>query len=435
MPHMRWWAAIAATLVCGYGLFGRAFAYIGLPSLKLFIGDVVLAAFIVVCAAAIISPWLHGLIHSTAFSGAFWALLCFLFYGLVELARGILLEYPPLTAMQNLVFNIYPLYLFIGLWASSAYPEMLGKIVRGMIWASCTYGVIYFLFQSQLSGVVLPGTDVPLFGSPGGGLIFLGLSYLGQDLRRWYLPLAYSAFLVLAGQIRAEWLSLAAALVVQSILTGIVKRMLWSAASIVTLLVVGFWTDFDVPSPAGRGGSVSSHELVARALSAFDRDAARDFSSNVDFYAGTVSWRENWWGAIWDSVHADTQTALLGRGYGFPLHELVPYLRTVEVRTPHNIFFFALGYTGWIGVALFYGFQVMLGITLYRTWAATGQPFGVVLWVYTLILSLFGNVFETPSGAIPYYLMVGMAAADLFRLSKPASHPDSISVQLATVHR
>jgi hypothetical protein len=435
MPHMRWWAAIAAVLVCGYGLFGRAFAYIGLPSAKLFIGDVVLGAFIVVCAAAVIRPWLYGLIYSTAFSGLFWALLCFLCYGLLELVRGVSLEYSTLTAMQNLVFNMYPLYFFVGLWASWTYPQMLGKIVRGMIWASCTYGVIYFLFQSQLSGVVLPGTDVPLFGSPGGGLIFLGLSYLGQNLRRWYLPLAYSAFLVLAGQIRAEWLSLAAALVVQSILTGKVKRLLWSAASIVTLLAVGFWTDFNVSSPAGRGGSVSSHELVARALSAIDRDAARDFSSNVDFYAGTVSWRENWWSAIWDSVHADTETGLLGRGYGFPLHELVPYLRTADIRTPHNIFFFALGYTGWIGVALFYGFQVMLGITLYRTWAATGQPFGVVLWVYTLIISLFGNVFETPSGAIPYYLMVGMAAADLSRLSKPVPYPNPVIAQLATVRR
>jgi hypothetical protein len=431
---MRLWAIVAAILVCGYGLFGRAFGYIGLPSLKMFIGDAVLAVFMIVCTGAITRPWLNGLIRPTRFSGLFWALLFFLFYGVLELARGISFEYSPLTAIQNLVFNVYPLYFFIGLCASRAYPDLLGQIVRGMIWVSCSYGIIFFLFQTQLSAVVLPGTDVPMFGTPGGGMIFLGLSYLGQNLRRWSVPLVFSAFLVLAGQVRAEWLSLAAALVVQSILTGKFKRFFWSAASLMALLAVGFWLDFDIQSPAGRGGSVSSRELVARALSVVDKDAARDLSRNAGFYAGTVSWRQNWWSAIWSSVHADNETALLGHGYGFPLHDLVPYLRNVEIRTPHNIFFYALGYTGWIGVVAFFGFQAMLGLTLYRTWAATGQPFGVVLWLYTLIISLFGNVFETPSGAIPYYLMVGMAAGGLSDLEK-THHADHVRTQLALVAR
>jgi O-antigen ligase len=97
---------------------------------------------------------------------------------------------------------------------------------------------------------------------------------------------------------------------------------------------------------------------------------------------------------------------------------LEPYLRHVEdLRTPHNVFYFALGYTGWIGVALFFGFQAALAVTLWRAWRASGQPFGIVLWMMAIIGGLVGNAFETPFGAIPFYLLTGMAAAELVKRS------------------
>ena len=62
---MRLWVRFAAILVCGYGLFGRTFAYVGIPPAKLFIGDIALALFIVFCTGSIIRPWWDGLVSSS----------------------------------------------------------------------------------------------------------------------------------------------------------------------------------------------------------------------------------------------------------------------------------------------------------------------------------------------------------------------------------
>jgi hypothetical protein len=106
----------------------------------------------------------------------------------------------------------------------------------------------------------------------------------------------------------------------------------------------------------------------------------------------------------------------LGHGYGFPLHELVPYLRSEEdLRTPHSVFYFCLGYTGWIGVIAFFGLQAMIGVLLFRSWQVGRQAFGLSLWMGSIVSSLFENTFESPFGAIPQYLMFGMAAAEAVR--------------------
>jgi hypothetical protein len=45
---------------------------------------------------------------------------------------------------------------------------------------------------------------------------------------------------------------------------------------------------------------------------------------------------------------------------------------------------------------------------LWRAYRLTGQAFGLAIWVVTLIEAFFGNVMETPAGAIPLYLTIGM---------------------------
>jgi hypothetical protein len=66
-------------------------------------------------------------------------------------------------------------------------------------------------------------------------------------------------------------------------------------------------------------------------------------------------------------------------------------------------------------VVIFFGFQAVVGLTMYRAWAATGQPFGLVFWLGGMLGAMFGDFFEAPQGAIPYYLTIGMVAADLVR--------------------
>lgn len=93
------------------------------------------------------------------------------------------------------------------------------------------------------------------------------------------------------------------------------------------------------------------------------------------------------------------------------------------LRTPHNIFFYALGYGGWIGVALFFLLQVSLARLLLRAYRVTGQPFGLVFWAMSLSLAFFGNFFETPFGAIPFYLLTGLAIAPVLLGRREADAP------------
>jgi hypothetical protein len=90
-------------------------------------------------------------------------------------------------------------------------------------------------------------------------------------------------------------------------------------------------------------------------------------------------------------------------------------LRHRDIRTPHNVFFYALAYGGWTGVLVFFGFHFALGALQWRVFRLTGQPFGFLAWLLILLAALFGNVYETPFGAVPAYLIAGMAAAPIIQ--------------------
>jgi hypothetical protein len=132
-------------------------------------------------------------------------------------------------------------------------------------------------------------------------------------------------------------------------------------------------------------------------------------SANVGFYNGTITWRETWWRAIWANSQENYTNLLIGPGYGFLLKNLVNYLKAFgDIRTPHNIFYYALGYSGWIGVIIFFSLQGACGVLVWRAYKLTGQSFGVAIWASSLFTAFFGNAFETPSGAIPSYLTLGL---------------------------
>ena len=82
-------------------------------------------------------------------------------------------------------------------------------------------------------------------------------------------------------------------------------------------------------------------------------------------FSGTARWRSVWWDGIWRSVHETERTTLFGHGYGYPLHELGEAVDE-DVRTPHNFFYFALGYGGWIGVLVLVLLQLVLVWQLLR---------------------------------------------------------------------
>jgi hypothetical protein len=256
------------------------------------------------------------------------------------------------------------------------------------------------------------GVAVPIFGQPWGSpIVLLGLISLNLDSRN-LVPMVLNAAVLLGMQVRAEWVAFLVGLVVFCVVTKRFDKMLASGILLGLFLILGLATDVRIPGAVSRGGSISTRDIVGRALAPIDKDLAAEFTPYARWNASTFEWRTNWWKAIWRDNSKDVETAVLGEGYGYPLVDLVDYLRgRTYLRTPHNVFFFALGYGGWLMVGLFALLQFSIFRLLVAAWRMTANPFGLVFWAAVMAWSLFGDSFETPYGAIPFFVLVGACVA------------------------
>lgn len=409
---------VAATL--GYLVFGRTFAYLGIPSMNLFLGEVLLVLLVLAPATrAVYLASLRALVQPGRWHLLAIAVLLLLGYGVAQAGRGHVVGLNSLDALKNLPYNYYPLFLFAGLWVAAVFPGALSRTALWLGWVNGLYGVAYVLVLSRL-GWLLPGqVDVPLFGiGNASGLAIIGL--LAFHLHRRYTPLlvVLNGFVMLGGQQRSEWVGFALGLLVWCLLTRRLKAFAQAAGGTLGLLTVVSVLGLSIPGAAGRGGEISLGGVFGRIVAPLNPELAARFVPDSDIYAGTVSWRTTWWSAIWEQAHSSPVVALLGNGYGFELRQLAPYVPE-ETRTPHNVFFYALGYTGWVGVLLTVILWAVLGRLLWQVHRRTGQPYGIALALFALGLGMFGNWFETPFGALPTYVLLGMCLAPLLRREGP----------------
>jgi len=391
----------------------RSFAHFGIPAANLFIGEMAIAAVLLAHPRAVLGQWIAAPWQPSALSEFSLAFAGFLAYGWFEVIRGLGMGHAPLLTLQGFAFHYYPICFFVGLWLGSADPELLRKVIRLVAWSNGIYGLLFIAVLNRIP-VAVPGTaDVPLFGQPAGSAIaVLGLICVEPKLSRVWHLLLINLLVMLGLQVRAEFLGFFLGVLVWSLLTRRFDRVLAGFAVVAALLAVGLIADFRMPAPGTRGGQISTRDIIGRVVAPADPELAAEYAENAKSLAGTATWRLNWWQKIWDDVHRDTGTAILGEGYGFPLADLVGY-RERDLRTPHSVFFYALGYGGWLGVLAFFTLQAALGRGLWHAWRISGLTFGPVLWVTFCSGACFGNAFETPFGAIPFYLLTGLAAAPL----------------------
>lgn len=439
------WPRIACVLILGYLGLSRAFAYLGVPAWNLFVSEIVLAFLLLFGPKINRRPWMRVMRKLPTLRHFLTCYGLFLMYGIFQVFHGVSAGYPPLTALRDLAFNYYPIYFFLGLWAGLMRPDLLPRLIRGFAWFNGIYGVLFVLYLNRLEWYapgVSPGVaSVPIFGQPIYSFVaLLGLLVYEKNIsRNWYL-LLLNGFVMLGMQIRGEWLAFAIGAVTWSVLTRQGKRVLQAGAVVAFLLALMYITDFRLPSPHGRAEvDISAAQLIDRALAPFRVDlgdeTAAEGLGGVDLAEANVAFRTVWWMAIWDSVHSSFKTAVLGLGYGFPLGDLVPYLEGSSIRTPHNEFFFALGYTGWIGVVLFALFQIEIFRLLWNAYRVDGRPFGIVFWVSMMMYGMFSAMVETPFGAIPFYLIAGWSAAPAVFVRREIALPDSAKLSRVRIRR
>jgi hypothetical protein len=340
-------------------------------------------------------------------------------YGVWQVGRGVLDGSPLVHTLKFFVFNYYTLYLFMGLWIGLHVPDFLPKLIRGLAWVNGIYGLIYIIVLRHVEAY-MPGSDpgfhVPLFSAPAGQVVvILGLLCLERDLRKVWFVLLLNITITLVWQVRSEWAGLALGIVTWGLLTGRLGRVL--AIGLAGLAVLGM-IELAGIRLIGRNSEVSLSETVARAIAPIDLELAKQLSPYAALHAGTAEWRQQWWDGIWLSVHSTPMLEAFGHGYGFPLITVAPkeaQKNNENDRTPHSIFFYALGYTGWVGVVVFVVLQITIVRLLWRSYRLTGQPVGLAWWAMGMARAMFEEGLETPFKAIPFYLLLGVCMVPALR--------------------
>lgn len=408
-------ARVAVFLVYGFSFFGKPFSYIALP----------LGLILILDPRPLLKPMYAALTRPDPLSSFCWSLLLSFMYGICGVIYGFLAGYDLVTALQILTFTMYPSYLFLGIWGGSYAPNFLRRYIRFFAWfgAICT-PVNFILMNKPIS---LPGLGDETTLSIGTGIgILLGIFAFERNLYRYWFPIAAFSFWLIANQVRADWLGFGLALIIWAAATRQMSRVLGMVGALVFLLVVGFVADIHLPAVPGRGGELSSRDTVARAIASVAPDLALEYSPDARGFVGTVGWRTSWWKAIREAVSEKPETIIFGLGYAYPIKALVPgQLKYSDLRSPHNIFYFVLSYSGMLGVTLFFWLQISVLLLLWRTYTATGQIFGLAFYVMTLVGAFFGNFLETPQGAIPMYLMTGFCIAPLLRQRYLSERPST----------
>ena len=261
--------------------------------------------------------------------GSAWAILVSLVYGFGELIYGVLLGYPFFTALQILVFNICPVYVFLGIWVGARHSNLIRRYIRYVAWFMVIYTPLYFLFFSKLKlslTGILPGNNLDLLGAPGSGSeILLGLLAYEPNLQRYWLPILVLTCLIIANQERADWLGLGLGLIVMGISLKENASRVCLQRFRLCLVALCVRCGFQASCLTWAGGEISARETVARMAASISPELAETVgggAGNARFYYGTVYWRTHWWGNIRSEVSQSANTMMFGLGYGYPLGRL-----------------------------------------------------------------------------------------------------------------
>jgi hypothetical protein len=429
---VSFWGNFAVILALGYFCMGRSFAYLGVPADGLFIGEVSLALFLVL-GPGMRGGWRWVAIRARRLRRVELLIVTSLVYGGIEGLRGVSAGYGTLGALRGTAFNYYALFLFWGVWAGLRDGGLLSRLARALAWCNGIYGAAYVLFLNRLPWM-MPGTSgapsiVPLFSAGwASAAVLLGLLAFESELRRVWHLIALNSLVLLGLEIRGEWVGLAVGLLVFVFCTKRLKRLesvVIAGAALVVVLVLSSIANFSLPGVTGRGGGrISVNYFVARVTAPLDRHLADSFApdENVRTFAANADWRVNLWSSVWDAVNESPSRALFGLGYGYPMWNFVERdTSNAPLQSTHNDFIYALGFSGWIGVVIFVLLQLEIAKLLFRAFKVTGEPFGLMAWSALLTFSMFESYFESPFGAIPFYLLIGIALAPALFSQRSAS--------------
>jgi O-Antigen ligase len=180
-----------------------------------------------------------------------------------------------------------------------------------------------------------------------------------------------------------------------------------------------------------------AYAIYEAVVSIYDYSGTRNYQSTMSSDKGDNNrFRLVWWKNVAEETL--TTSPVLGLGFGADLARgfLLEYYPTSEMdfntRSPHNIFVTTLGRMGLVGVVVLFSiYWVQMRSTAQVAREARADPsrqdamaLQAAVWVL-MVSACFGVVLEGPMGAIPFWIMLGLAhhAATRGLNDSPATKP------------
>jgi hypothetical protein len=410
-------------LLGGYLLFDKAFAYLHLPGMPMFVGEMVLG--VGALAAVLATSYLRAPIRDEPIL----ALLCvFALWGLIRTLPG--LGPYGMDALRDSALWYYSLFAFFIPAALARSPELLDRFILQLTrltpWLLLWLPLGLILAPMSNKAPTVPFSSVSVLShKPGNAaiaaMLVLGCMWLFPDTRGARSRAAWSvmALVVIALAATQNRGGLLGGVAGATVGLAFVRNRLGLVTRAVVITAVGLslaaMLSLKVPFAGAQGREYSATQLVSNVLSLGGGDSPGNLG-------GTVNGREELWSRILDKQVADGHL-VEGFGFGQNLATAVGVYDagTDALRSPHNSHLHIIARMGLVGlsfwIALWVGWYWRL-ITGCRRLTLRGlhvrrQVAGLSLMVTTAILvsSYFDPQLEGPQVAALLWTAFGVGVA------------------------
>jgi hypothetical protein len=419
-------------LLAGYALFGKGFAYLGVP--PLYIGDITLLVGLLM------------FLRTNCFAGVLATLPAVL---LTALMIWVVMRTVPyigrdgMEALRDTVLVTYGGFAFIVialLLADSSRIDLILRYYGLFIGIYVPSSAVMYLFQRYMGDEIprFPGTSIPILDlKPGDpavhlcGAIVFTLAGLRRSRRLWNFA-ALVSLAIIASLSRGPLLAGIVPIVFAGVLLGKTRQLVRAATIGLALFCLAYGVEpvfynYQVPV-SSQTRPISTRQIVENIESIFGRG---DFQGQ-----GTKRWRFEFWnGIIADTIQGPYFWT--GRGFGLNLAQAYgfPGHNDPNLRDPHNVVMTMLARAGVPGVALWLGFVASWFAMMLRTMSLArrrGQPEWAGLFVFVVSYALalvinacFDPSLEGPMEGVWFWCLVGFGLGSAM-VYRQADHPLSL---------
>jgi hypothetical protein len=422
-------------LLAGYALFGRGFAYLGIP--PLFICE-----FGVVFAVAAVFLGFNGLLWRSPIT---WLLIAFSLWGAAQTLPYIS-DYG-LTALRDAVIWGYVIFALaiasvvltfnavakVVHWYRSAVPVFL--LVSAIVL------VIQFLFREFIPtwpwgplDAIGAGSGIPIIDVKMGDLAvhlagILAFVVLGVSTKPLSLPWYFLwAIIVVVPSLLSRGAFLAIGLVMwTAAFLRPTRKYFYILLFIGGGLIGGYLTGVEVDPGVSSGRVVSVQQLLSNVESIVSSNNTQDLEANK-------VWRQLWWERILNYTFFG-EYFWTGKGFGINLADADGGFAGGDrsLRSPHSVHMTVLARTGVPGFALWVVLQTTFGLMLFfkllkdrrfgREKLARIEAWIFLYWLAFLINASFDVAVEGPQGGIWFWSVFGFGLALIVSPDKSARLP------------